>query len=143
MKRCRLAVPIVLLVSAGTLGACSSTPSQATLRHELLSDWNKLVAMNKSKAGATPRNNVAPLQKFAGQVGQLSLPSGDQPDAHALIRAAVAVQQDESNATWEPTPEMCAIGAKTGCWIDPPSFTKDESTFNSDFRTLYADLGGT
>lgn len=135
-------VLLVVIAVVGFIVILLARPSPPAPRTVLLSDWDRLNTATSFSATAPPSKRVAPLQRFAGQVGQLSLPGADASDAHTLIRAAITVSEDDSNAYWSTdVGEMCNLGT-TGCWIYPTSYSADTSAFNADFRTLYADLGG-
>jgi len=107
-------------------------------QQSLVSDWHRLA--DSEDLQEAPSQLVAPLQLFAGEIGRLALPDSDITDAHALIRAVITVSNDEANVTW--TTAFSSCGALPGCWQFPPSFSSDWAMLNTDYRVLYADLGG-
>jgi hypothetical protein len=121
-----------LLVAAGVcvwLGFFRSSSSQ-----QLTGAWMALHRQLTAKsvtAAPAPRTPAADANRvgdvyrdFAAAVGVMSLPAGDESDAHTLIREAIAVANDFAAATWSPpgvTPGRPASSAPLWCESGQPS----------------------
>jgi hypothetical protein len=134
------------------------TGAWLALRQQLTAKALTAAPVPKTRATLTVRVGDV-YHGFAATVGGISLPAGDEADAHTVIRDAIAVANDYAATTWSPpgvSPAVPAIACATsicfsqaakparaypGYWNFPPSLSGDLTTLDQEVTILFADVG--